>query len=329
MIFANLIIKTSALSSVPIFDPQGEVNVTLGDYNASSYNETTRSNCPCAVSSFTCTPNCCCDPLCSAFVNSDSNCIPEPSTSLVKMCDEYDMQTVGSVSNWLQRTIFCVYRQNNPLQSRGIIFSDPLSEEIDVSTSLANIYSSTVATLTLPTVTNATAKPSKSKRGYLFGNQLLASESQQANITIGDVNESLYFGKNVDMIILTDSTPTPTMSNISYSPYYHTDPIQAPTFNVTFPTQSANSKIFVSYNIQIFYREYGYKRYPQNLVTNVGFNYSTSTLNIGGIPNYNSTYIVNLKVSYILLPNDMNTFVTESTSSEDMWVPFKVPGINN
>ena len=117
-----------------LFHQTKSLETWTGLTNVSQYNMTqgtslaanATSTCPCETNNYTCIPNCCCSEKCASFYNqTDSNCYPVPSTALVQMCDSFSKDEVGSVSNWLMRTIFCVYRENNPLTKRGETFATP------------------------------------------------------------------------------------------------------------------------------------------------------------------------------------------------------------
>ena len=345
MIFVTLFFNYA--NSLEIWN---QTNMTqVFDYNAiagSSLTANTQSNCPCETNKYTCIPNCCCSSRCSTFYSAtDANCYPVPSTALVQMCDSFSKDEVGSVSNWLMRTIFCVYRENNPLTSRGETFAVPdsnydatpdqlsntIMNNVDAAASSASTTDTYVFNQTEATVAGAV----KTNRGYLFGQALMADDTNPWTITYtlpGSVTRTLEveFGVNQEFSFATDladATPTFSSATLRIAPQNaNTVPTDPVTVNTTITTNK-----FIGIAISILYRSFGYRQAPQNVIDgfDVKVTYSDypEDVHYGFIADDGQVYVRG-SINFYELPNDENLLKTSNSADVNSWLPFNWRGVN-
>ncbi|EAY19006.1 hypothetical protein TVAG_246840 [Trichomonas vaginalis G3] len=299
------------------------------------------SDCPCQTNNYTCIPDCCCAPKCASFYNASTytQCYSAPTADIVTRCDSFSKDSVGSVSDWLKRVIFCVYRENNPLTNRGIIYSVPYSKyrNTALNYTVQSKASSAVTSfgyLTEDDVTTVTGAD-KSNRGYLFGQSILNADGElfTINASSGSVSIPLEFGVNSDFEfnIPNGTNPNATISLLD-STGNHTIRImpnntQTIDFSVNSTDVAATS--FLGLTISILYKATDYKPAPQYIIDSAIVNTTTSDFPEGihaGL--INGTHVVG-HIGFFELPNSENFLDTSSEADEDSWLPFNWKGVNN
>ena len=123
--FAFFIIQLALGLGLRTFDPASFPTTTAaGTDNATLTVSRNRalSSCKCDISD-QCDENCCCDPDCptAAFQNvSFDRCLAETvgiddsERRALRFCNEPEIPGEGTLLDWFQRTMLCVYRTNNP-----------------------------------------------------------------------------------------------------------------------------------------------------------------------------------------------------------------------
>ena len=342
MIFVSLLFNF--VISLESWDPNA-ITMEYITTQGSSLTANTQSNCPCETNNYTCIPNCCCSARCSTFYSAtDANCYPVPSTALVQMCNSFSKDEVGSVSNWLMRTIFCVYRENNPLTSRGETFAVPdsnydatpdqlsntISSNIDAQTTTTTTTSDYVFNQTEATVAGAT-KPTN--RGYLFGQSLMADATTPWTVTAtgsdGTTAYNVEFGVNQEFAYVTTlASAAPTLSAQVLIAPYNAGVIQttSPTIDTTLTTTK-----FVGVAISILYRSFGYKQAPQNVIDGFDVKVTYSDYpeeNHYGFVTTDGDVYVKTTINFYELPSDENLLKTSNSADVNSWLPFNWRGVN-
>lgn len=312
-------------------------------YSASSNYSTLQkgdvSDCPCMTNNYTCIPDCCCAPKCSGFYSSDdSSCYEAPTSDLVKMCSSYSKDSVGSVSDWLMRVIFCVYRENNPLTSRGITYASPDAdyENTALENSIASQITSTSSSYTyltesdVETVTGA----DKSNRGYLFGQSVLDSNGSvfNFNASSGSVLIPIEFGVNIDFEfdIPNGTLPNATIPLLDNSTTIsvRTSPYVTDTIAIENSNSSTGEPKFLGLSLSFLFKAVGYKQAPQYIIDSVVVNTTTSDFPEGTHAGLvNGTHVIG-HIGFYELPNNQNLLDEPSSADENSWVPFNWRGAN-
>lgn len=312
-------------------------------YNSSSNYSTLQkgnvSDCPCMVNNYTCIPDCCCAPKCSYFYNENyTKCYPAPTADLVTMCSSVSKDQVGTVSDWLSRVIFCVYRENNPLTSRGITYEVPNAdyENDALNNTIASLITSSSTSYNYLTESDAltVTGANKTNRGYLFGQNVLLSDGTNFhfNSTSDNFNIGVEFGMNLNFEFDITNGTLPNSSIAMLSSAQTTSLRIAPnvsdTINIVVDNSNIEQTKFLGLSLSIFYKVVGYKEAPQYILSSATINTTTTDYPEGQhAGSINGTHVVGY-IGFYELPNSENLLQQSDDADENSWLPFNWRGVN-